>query len=337
MVAKTYDSSRNFDLSDKFDDMLGNLSPSNYETISDTTVLQTISIILTNECTKKQILRLNKKAFIDTWDSVVGAIESAVEFFKLNYRIPVSQLLPYNALIVIFAYFFYKHNDKPDEKQQKYLQDLFWRISLTGRYSSGAEGKIAQDIKKIDLILEGKLPKYDWSVNTSKEFISNNGWFSAGRSFIKAILCLFAYYQPKSFNDNSLVNISNDWLKQANSKNYHHFFPRAYLEKKGYEPSSINHIVNITIVDDFLNKKLIRDKSPSKYMHTFSKGNQKLDETMKTHLIMDLEKFGIWDDDYDLFFEKRAARISKELSDRIIAQEIDRENILDALPEEYDE
>jgi hypothetical protein len=72
---------------------------------------------------------------------------------------------------------------------------------LTGRYSSGVEGKIAQDIKKIDCILEGKQPKYEWSVNISKEFISDNGWFSAGKSFVKAILCLFVYHQPKSFND----------------------------------------------------------------------------------------------------------------------------------------
>ena len=29
------------------------------------------------------------------------------------------------------------------------------------------------------------------------------------------------------------VNISNDWLKQANSRNYHHFFPKAYLRRQG--------------------------------------------------------------------------------------------------------
>ena len=31
-----------------------------------------------------------------------------------------------------------------------------------------------------------------------------------------------------------MVRISNDWLKQANSKNYHHFFPKAFLRRKGY-------------------------------------------------------------------------------------------------------
>jgi hypothetical protein len=337
MVAKTYDVTKEFDLSEKYQELIDNLRPLNYDTISDATVLQTASIILAKDCSKKQILRLDKVKFIEAWDDVVNAIASAIEYFKFNYRIPVSQLLPYNALIVVFSYFFYKHNDKPDEEQQKYLQDLFWRISLTGRYSSGVEGKIAQDIKKIDLILEEKLPKYDWAVNTSKQFISDNGWFSAGRSFIKAILCLFSYHQPKSFNDDSLVNISNDWLKQANSKNYHHFFPKAYLEKKGHEIFWINHIVNITIVDDFLNKRLIKDKAPSKYMKDFSKSNKKIDKTMKTHLITDLTQFGVWEDDYNLFFKKRLSEISKELSEKIIEQEIDRENTLENLPEEYND
>ena len=78
-------------------------------------------------------------------------------------------------------------------------------------------------------------------------------WFSTGEAFCKAILCLFAYFQPKSFHNNSMVNINNSWLKQANSRNYHHFFPKSYLNKLGYQDWQANTIVNITIVDDYLN------------------------------------------------------------------------------------
>ncbi len=336
MVAKTYDAERNFDLAEKFNQLIDNLRPLNYETLSDATVLQTVSMILTNECTRKQILRLEKKGFIDIWETASDSIERAIEYFKGYYRIPVSQLLPYNALVVPFAYFFYHHKDKPTGDKQKYLQDFFWRVSLTGRYSSGVDGKLFQDIKRIDLILENKLPKYEWSVNVSSEFISDNGWFSAGRSFIKAILCIYAYHQPKSFNDNSIVNISNYWLKQANSKNYHHFFPRAYLAKTDTQNFYINHIVNITIVDDFLNKREIKANAPSKYMSKFRKTNEVLEETMKTHLIKDIEKFGIWDDDYDRFYNSRLKEISKELKKRIIEQEVDKD-LETVLPDDYEE
>jgi len=336
MVAKTFDYERDFDLSKKYDELIDNLRRINYETISDATVLQTVAILLKKECNRKTILKLSKKDFIDIWDEVVDAIERTVEYFKNFYRIPVSQLLPYNALVVPFAYFFYHHKDKPTDEKQKFLEDFFWRCSLSGRYSSSVESKLAQDIKRIDEILENKLPKYEWSIDTSPDFIIENGWFSAGRSYIKAILAIFAYHQPKSFNDNSIVNISNYWLKQANSKNYHHFFPKAYLKKQGEDDFYINHILNITIVDDFLNKREIGAKAPSNYMKKFKKSNPYIDETMKTHLILDLDKFGIWTDDYNKFFQERANAVSNEISKRIIKQEVDKKQQEDVY-DDYEE
>lgn len=327
MVAKTFDSSKDFDLAEKYRKLIDTLREVDYETISDATILQTVSVILEKECTRKTILKLNKNKFIDTWDDTISAIHSTVDYFRQYYRIPVSQLLPYNALIVPFAYFFYHHKDKPTGDIQKYLQDFFWRVSFGTRYSSAVESKLAQDIKRIDIILKGELPRYDWAINTSSDFIKDNGWFSASRSYIKAILSIYAFHQPKSFNDNSIVNISNYWLKIATSKNYHHFFPKAYLLKKldwDNKMFYINHVLNITIVDDFLNKREIAAKSPSTYMRKFHKQNAEIDSTMKTHLINDLETFGIWDDDYEKFFNQRAKILSKEMKKRIIESEIDR-------------
>lgn len=190
MIAKTFDSEKDFDLAEKYKELIERLTEINYETISDANVLQTISIILQKECNKKTILKLNKHKFIEIWDDAVDAIERAVEYFRNFYRIPVSQLLPYNALVVPFAYFFYHHKDKPTGDKQKYLQDFFWRVSLGTRYTSGLEGKLAQDTKKIDLILKDELPRYDWAIDISPEFIEENGGFSAGKSYIKALLSL---------------------------------------------------------------------------------------------------------------------------------------------------
>ncbi|WJE15751.1 DUF262 domain-containing protein [Halobacillus sp. ACCC02827] len=319
MVAKTYDAEREFDLAEKFDEFITDIEQVGYETISASTVLQTISVLLKGECTRKDILKLDKKAFIDIWEEAIDSIQKAIEYFRNSYRIPVSKILPYNALVVPFAYFFYKHPNKPVNDMKKYLDDFFWRVSFSERYSSSLEGKISQDIKRIDRILRGEFPKYEHQLDISKEAIIENGGFNANRSFIKAILCIMAYQEPKSFSDNSIVRINNDWLKRANSKNYHHFFPKAYLKKEGEEEFYINHILNITIVDDFLNKNRIRAKAPSKYMNEFKNENNELDKTMETHLINDLEGFGVWDDDYDLFFEKRAEIVKEEFKKRIIS------------------
>ena len=323
MVAKTFDEKSKFDLSEKYEELVSRLGEIDYETIPDMTVLQTISMIMKGECKRSVILKLDKHKFMGIWDEATDAIATAAEYFRNSYRIPVSQLLPYNALIVPFAYFFYMHKDKPTGDKQKYLKDFFWRCSLSGRYSYAVEGKLAQDVNRIKEILDDGYPSYDWPIDTSPEFIQENGWFSAGRSYIKAILCIYAHFRPESFDDGTPVHVGNNWLKQANSKNYHHFFPKAYMKKMRVDQPNPNHILNITIVDDFLNKRKIGAKSPSIYMKEFRKSNPELSKTMRTHLIGDLESFGIWEDDYEKFFNARAKLLSKEIGKRIIKQEVD--------------
>ena len=322
MVAKTFDSKRDFDLAEKYDELISELETVDYGTVPESVVLQTISILLVKECRKKDILKLSKKKVIDIWPKAVDAIKSAVDYFRNYYRIPVSYLIPYPNLIVPFSYYFYKKKDKPIGDTQKYLEDFFWRVALGGRYSQSVESRLAQDIRKIDKIIKGNLPKYEWAVDTSTKYLENNGWFSLSRAYIKALLCILAHQEPKSFIDSSVVRISNDWLKQANSKNYHHFFPKAYLKKKGEDEYYINHIANITIVDDFLNKREIRAQAPSKYMERFKRKNPRLSTCMKTHLI-NVDTFGIFEDNYDKFFSKRCKAFSRELQKRIIPQDVD--------------
>lgn len=323
MVAKTFDSKRNFDLAEKFDELSAELDTVDYGTLPESVVLQTISILLVKECRKKDILKLSRKKVVDIWLAAADAIKSAVDYLRNTYRIPVSQLLPYPNFVVPIAYYFHNKKRKPTGKYHDYLQDFFWRAALGGRYSQSVESRLAQDVRKIDTIINGRLPKYEWAVDISADFVETNGWFSVGRAYIKALLCILAYREPKSFVDNSIVRISNDWLKQANSRNYHHFFPKSYLKKKGEEEYFINHIANITIVDDFLNKREIRAQPPSKYMKKFLKQNKKLSQCMKTHLI-NVDSFGVFEDDYDKFFKKRCDAFSRELKKRIIEQEIDR-------------
>lgn len=318
MVAKTFDIERNFDLKEKYDEFILKVMDVDYETISDSTILQCLASILKKECSKKVILQLDKVEFINIWSKVINSIEIAIEYFRGYYRIPVSELLPYNALIVPFSYYFFHHKDKPNGIQQKYLQDFFWRTSLSERYSHSLETKLSQDITRIDSILNNKCPNYDYPVEYNINYIIENGTFSVSRSYIKAILCLYAYQQPKSFGDNSIVHISNDWLKQANSKNYHHFFPKSFMKNKDFSEQRINNVLNITIVDEHLNKREIGKKAPSKYMCKFKEENDNLHQTMETHLINDIDGFGIWNDDYEKFISKRAELVSKEIEKRIL-------------------
>ena len=326
MAAKTYDEAKKFDLSEKYDTLVENLSNVDYDTISSSTVLQAVSVCLVKECTRKSILNLEKQKFIDIWPQVESAFESAVDYLRSFYKIPVSQLLPYDALLVPFTYYFFHHKDIPAGLQQDLLQDYFWRCVLTSRFSSAAETKLTQDVKQIDKILNDEQPVYDVPIDISAEFIRNHGYFSAGSAFIKGMLCLLAYQQPVSFQNNGIVHIANDWLKQANSKNYHHFFPKAYMRKVHPEVEDwlVNHIGNITIVDDFLNKRSIRDRAPSKYISEYMAKNADLEKALNSHLISTVSGWGVLEDDYPTFFQNRLNWFSKELKGRVIVTQADR-------------
>ena len=147
--------------------------------------------------------------------------------------------------------------------------------------------------------------------------------FRAGNSYCKAILCLFADFEPKEFHNNGTVILDNSWLKIATSKNYHHFFPKAYirknLDRESIKNLDANSLMNITFVSAEANIKMIRDKQPSVYIKECSDKNEKLAETLKTHLI-EKEGFGIEEDNYLLFLEKRAERVYQELKKRIEIQ-----------------
>ncbi|MDO9098042.1 MAG: DUF262 domain-containing protein, partial [Candidatus Methanoperedens sp.] len=324
MVAKTYDQERNFDLDVEFGKLINNnengkvLEDVGFETIQDITVLQCISAHLCNQVRRKDILKLNKSEFIDSWNIVKNGIFFTVDYIRTQLRIPVSQLLPYNSLIVPFTYFFIRNNGKmPSHLQNKLLTQYFWWASLKNRFSSGSEGKIALDLKRMDAILNEQIPIYRGEeINLTIKDI-NGRWFSTGDAFCKAILCLYAYFEPKSFGSNSIVKIDNSWLKIVNSKNYHHFFPRSYLKKIGFQEWQANTILNITIVDDNLNKRVIGSKSPSEYMQVFSETNLELANTMKTHLIDDLKTFGILNNDYETFIERRGLRVLEEIKKRL--------------------
>jgi len=324
MVAKTFDIERNFDLSARYEVLIDSnnhgkdLEDADFETLPAITILQCVAACMVGRIRRSDILKLNKDEFIDVWPNVTESIFYAVDFIRTSLRIPVSQLLPYNTLMVPLTYFFYKNkNQTPTILQEKLITQLFWWTSLSNRYSSGVETKLAKDLERVDSILSEQLPSYRGEeVNLSMDNLRYK-WFSTGDAFCKALLCLYTYFIPRSFRNDSLVKIDNSWLKTSTSKNYHHFFPRTYLKTKGFPDWKANSILNITIVDDHLNKKSIRAKAPADYMKGFKKTNKRLDETMKSHLIDDLGRSGALRNDYETFLNERGRRVLDELNSRL--------------------
>lgn len=327
MNAKVYeerDGKIIFDLEEKFNALINDLENANYETITEnkTIILQLISLILKQNAKRDAILSLPKEDFINVWDDAVRSLKLAIDKVRTYFRIPVSKLLPYYVLLVPIAYFYYINNfNEPDPQQVKDLEIYFFRSAFTNRFSSAVESKLNNDIKIMEKIKNKE--KIDWNnalpVSFDKELLKERlkEPFTTSNAFDKGVLCILAYFQPKRFNDSGLVILDNSWLSRSNSKNYHHFFPKAYL-KNLRKIDFANALANITFVDDYLNKREIKAKPPSRYiLKEFARMNPNIDETLKSHLIDDINEFGISNDDYDTFLEKRSERIANEILKRV--------------------
>ena len=146
-----------------------------------------------------------------------------------------------------------------------------------------------------------------------------------GNAYAKTILALLASLEPQSYNSGEKVFLDNNWLNRANSRNFHHVFPKAYLKKEQYEDWEINRVVNISLVDDFLNKALIRARPPSDYFEEFDDEYEDFESALETHLIKtnydeDDTKAcaGIWVDDYDKFVKERTKSIVKAFKKNLV-------------------
>ena len=319
MVAKTYDEDKKFDMQEKWNKFIEELGDIGYETISSTIILQLLAFQIsdTKECKGSVILKLDKQEIIANWDNAIKALKKAIDFFRIHYGIPASKILPYDALLVPFGYFFLKEKIEPNRQQRQYLQGFFWRMSLSERYSAATESSLAQDIGRIDRIRKGEKPDYQGiqpRFDGAQALIDTD--FVATASYCKAIMCLLAAQKPKNFHDDSEVDLNNDCLLQANSRNYHHFFPKAFLGKQ-HIPSE-NSLMNITLISAGLNNKGIKTRSPNDYLSEFRKDNEEnFTKTMATHFI-NADSGWLDENDYEAFLRHRAKKIYAALKKKML-------------------
>ena len=327
MSARVYRETPHFDLIEKRDEQKEKWRKAGFETLPDYVTLQAMALCLHKSCTKDAVLSLTPDEVASKWSKIDKAFTEAIDYLRTVFGIPAADLLPYDVLIIPFVYFMFKNKGKkPTSSQTKWLKDYFWRTALTQRFSNAVASKLTNDVAFFDAVLKGKSPNKSHLplVSITPKRIAAEGAFKTGSSFIKAILCLFAKHRPLSLRTNAPVLIDNSWVSKKNAKNYHHFFPRAYMKavESAESTREVDHIANIVIIDSADNQYIKKD-APSRYIGRFRRDNPDLDAALKSHLIDDIVTFGIGNDNYKQFFDRRVSRICEELAKNIVHRDED--------------
>lgn len=314
-----------FDLTTQYDNLVKNKLKT-YGEIKDTTLLQIISACLIRKCNKTSILKELQNIDISKYYSKIEkAFLKAVDHLKgSNYGVKIKAILPYEALLVTFSYFYYKlGNNKTTEEQQSYLCDYFWRAVLTNSYVTATDSALNSDLDKMDSILSNKKPEYLPFSFSCLDIIEHGASYS-NSAFSKGILCLMASNNPKSFVPDREIIIGTDVVSDSCEKQLHHFFPKKspiILSNKEYA-KKVNNVLNIVFMDALTNGQ-IQEENPSKYIANFNKTYSKFNQILNTHFI-DLNGYGIENDDFENFLTARSVSIYKTLIKRIIANQKDK-------------
>ena len=118
---------------------------------------------------------------------------------------------------------------------------------------------------------------------------------------------MLAHEQPVDLLTGQAIDVGKS-LAWNNDKEYHHFFPKAYLATGKADSRKSNAIANIVLLTSHSNIQ-IRDKAPSKYLSEIAErvGSDILDKRLRSLLISDEAFQAAMRNDYDAFLKIRAA------------------------------
>ena len=132
-----------------------------------------------------------------------------------------------------------------------------------------------------------------------------------------SILQIMIQQEPRSFIDNSIIDIEKDSISVFNASEKHHIFPKKYLKSIGIkEKKATDLMVNFCLLDSALNKS-ISGKSPKDYLNSIKENNKEINVALDSHLIPSENDSGVWTNDYIKFIDQRAELLLTHIKKRI--------------------
>ncbi|NIY95880.1 DUF262 domain-containing protein [Salipiger sp. HF18] len=298
--------SDDFDLIDKFRDLQDRIAEHGYEELTEERDLQlrTCAAVITGETSPNKILDLQGEDIRARFVEIEAGIIGAIDFLKRELGVAHYKMLPFPGIIVPLSTFFATtaadRANYTDRQREKIIQ-WFWRSVFSRRFSSDVSERQASDIRDMRALKADESHDFRFP-NFEIKFDFRKSRFSAGTANSKSLVLMLANRQPRSFLSGAKIDPSKV-LKKGSRHEFHHIFPRKFLEGKGYEPRDINSLSNICFLTRSDNNT-IRAKSPKDYFQQMSEANR------NTYLSEALCDYGDKDLTFEDFLDLRTERLT---------------------------
>lgn len=308
--------SEDFDLQEKFKEVAEELEPFGFKEVGSDLLLKCCSAVVMNSADPEDFMELPGSAVREKFDEIRVGIFRAIDFLKTELNVFTLKLLPMENLLPVLTSFFSSSQRQPSpipQSQYEVIKKWFWRACFSQRYARGGAKSTDLDLAEVKKLKAGnpnKLGDFDVSLDATF-FITHN--FRMSTVATKTFILLLGQGKPLNFIQGTNISLQ-DVLSQGNRKEFHHIFPKAYLEKldNKYKDEQINCLANFSVLARTDNNK-IKDQPPSKYRAEMPDNDQILEKILESHFC----PVNLFKDDYDSFLESRAKLLfkkAKELS-----------------------
>ena len=296
--------SEDFDLQEQFRELADELAPFGFGDIGQDTnlLLRCCSAIISSEVSAPSLLSLNGTEVRERFDEITNGIRGAIDFVRTNLKVQRLSNLPYAAMVVPLAVFFAAKDGqsvKLSNNQRSELISWFWRSCFSKRYSNGVLRNLKRDLTEAHkLRITGAKGLADVTpTKLDASFFLDNG-FTVGTVNTTTFVLLLAQLSPRSFVSGSPIDLG-EVLKSYNRTEFHHLYPRSYLNSIGVSKGDINKLANFAFLSASDNKTL-GGSAPSLYKVKMN--HDSIAEVLESASC----PTSLFDDDYEKFLDDRA-------------------------------
>jgi hypothetical protein len=229
--------SEDFDLAEKIERLGAEVAPYGFSRIGEEQdlLLKCSAAVIEGDASVKAIVTLHGPTVRDQFDVVQRAILGAIEFLQKELNVHSLEILPYPAMLVPLSRFFKTDavsGFHPTAKQRRALIKWFWANCFTRRYSSGIGKVHSADIAWMDLLRSDENAEAIVTGDVDPWIFSSG--FNIGSVNTKIFVLMLASMRPRSLVSGARVDLK-DVLLRCNRNEFHHIFPKAFLQKNHFD------------------------------------------------------------------------------------------------------
>jgi hypothetical protein len=305
--------SPDFDLVDSIDAIREALATKSFEGMERKAILRNVSAAIGGGFTVESIDDLRKSSTAELKVAVNATEQSyraAVDFLSTHIGVPSFAVVPYSNQVVVLAEIL-RRIPIPNADQWKAIERWYWRTGISGYFGGWNSGSMATDLAAIASFSDRKAGEIDIPTiqPTSSQWVQRA--FRLNNAHAKILAVILAYQSPRDFVSGQTIDVSQA-LSWQNGKEFHHFFPQAYLKSVGVSSAKASSLANIVYLSSASNKA-ISDRAPADYLHELLvKDETQTRQCLATNLVNANAINAALANNYDEFLEARSTTIDDQ-------------------------